>query len=245
MDQVKRAASRLRRLQRALAPTSSIEAHRAYLQAPFSVRPFLNRPWVLSLRKTIDDTVVAFVPPNMPLSDSRITCSDALVEYRSSGHWTLNARIEASGRAPVVFVIGFMTNQRGYFGGLIGAVNFAGTRAFAVSPTNTVTISAPGFSKWIQKTYGAAVAEGLTIRIHSSVNLQAPIRSLAQQWAGQFGEKTLSSDESARPRRRRPGCLGRKVHGRWLDDRRGESGSRRPFLWNLPPLRVNDECLGH
>jgi len=184
MDPVKRAASRLRRLQTALAP---LNGRQAFLEQPFLVRPLGNGG--VGLRRTIDDNVVAFVPPLLPLTSPSLTCTHALVEYNRSGYWTINVHVEAQGQMSVVFVAGFVTNQRGYFGGIFGALNFSGGPPNTSTPAGATTIAVRGFSKWIEENYAAAAAEGLTIRIASTTDLQGSPRALTAQWAASFDRR--------------------------------------------------------
>jgi hypothetical protein len=181
MDPEKRGASRLRRLQVALAPQRS---RRAFLEQPFSVRPLGTAG--LGLRRAINDTVVAFVPPGQVLTGPGLICTDALVEFTSSGFWTLNVHVEATSRAGVAFVAGFVTNQRGYFAGMVGALNFAEGPPNTSTAAGTGTFSVRGFSQWLDESYDVAVTEGVTIRVLSSTDLQAQIRSFVEKWARSF-----------------------------------------------------------
>jgi len=183
MDPVKRAASRLRRLQVALAPLD-YAGQQAYFAQPFRVRPLTTGG--PGLRHTIDDTVAAFLPPALPITTPHLTCTDALVEYARNGRWRFNVRVTAHGAAPVAFVAGFVTNLSGYFGGLIGAVNFTGGPPNTSSPASTAVAGIWSYSRWIEDDYARALADGVTIRVHSAADLQAPVRGLAADWRNAF-----------------------------------------------------------
>jgi hypothetical protein len=186
MDQVKYAASRLRRLQWWLAYGEGNPSFREDLRKPFSVLSLVTRPGALQLRKTIDDTVVAFVPPSLPLITPDLTCSHVLVEFVKNRWWRLTARIETLVRTPVIFVIGFVTNKHGYFGFLIGALNYDGPETDVSSSSSAATVTVYGVSQWIQDKYDTARGEGVTFRIHSSTDLHSSLRSLFQEWAATF-----------------------------------------------------------
>jgi hypothetical protein len=132
--------------------------------------------------------VVAFIAPNLPLTTLDLTCTDILVEFRQDGQWTLNAHVEGAAHVPIIFVAGFVTNEHGYFGGLIGVLNFEGGPTNVTSSNSIATVSINGFSHWIQENYTTARAEGVTFRIHSSRNMQGRLRALVQEWAATFGK---------------------------------------------------------
>ncbi|MER9185097.1 hypothetical protein [Mesorhizobium sp. M0159] len=183
MDQVKLAGSRLRRLQTALAPPNGREE---FLAQPLLVRPLAITRGPLELRKVIDENVVAFLPPVMPLLSPGLACTEALVEFTRSGHWKLNVQVEAQVAIPVALVAGFATNEHCYFGGLIAGVNISGPASEGTSPTSSGAFSIKGYSRWIEDDFIAARDEGVTIRVHSSIDLQGRIHALVGEWGRKF-----------------------------------------------------------
>src|SRR5688572_20248965 len=112
MDPIKRADSSVRRLQTSLAPrTGGTEAWHSFLKAPFFVRTHAPAERPASVRKIIDDNVVALVLPDPPIADLHVSCRRALVEYRRTGVWIFNATVKATVPAKLIFVIGFLTNE--------------------------------------------------------------------------------------------------------------------------------------
>jgi hypothetical protein len=187
MDMVKRAASRLRRLQSKLA----IDHHQWPPRGPFSVRAI--RRGRTSLRQIIDDTVVAFVPPFLPISSGNLTCDNALVQFSRDEFgecfWTLNVHVQTfDDNTPTVFVFGF-TTKRGYWGGFIGAVNFPGSensKSDAVSATASATVSGWGVSRWIPANWSAAIQEGVEFRLFADTDLTGTTSDLLGQWLKTF-----------------------------------------------------------
>jgi hypothetical protein len=106
------------------------------------------RPSGAGLRQTIDDFVVAFVPPSLPITDANLTCEKALLEVRRAGGWMLNAHLKALTTEPTAFILGFDT-WRGYFGVTWGALNYPGDSTRVSSPTNILTVATAGTSGWI------------------------------------------------------------------------------------------------
>jgi hypothetical protein len=197
MDVVKRAATRLRRLQASLTPKSRTPPP----QGPFSALAISGGR--TSLRQIIDDTVVAFVPPILPIISGTLTCDAALLEFYRPGFgadltnredidycsWTLNVHVQSSDTAPTIFCFGF-TTKRGYVAGFIGAVNYApaakGSKSDKLSATPSATCSVWGPSPWIANHWSAAVQEGVEFRLLSSTDLEGTIESFTHEWERTF-----------------------------------------------------------
>jgi hypothetical protein len=183
MDPMRRSASRLRRLQVALA--SSAQAHVVPEHGPVSVRAL--RPSGAGLRQTIDDFVVAFVPPSLPITDANLTCEKALLEVRRAGGWILNAHLKALTTEPTAFILGFDT-WRGYFGVTWGALNYPGDSTRVSSPTNILTVATAGTSRWIPANWSPAVQEGIEFRLVSTTDINRNFSSFFREWRNAFSD---------------------------------------------------------
>ena len=192
-------------LQVSLAPNASAESTRRgddrlarFYQAQWSrvprevlaartVRSFMADAHTTSLRTLIQRTVVAFVPPLLPLSQSPVNCTHAVTALEADGGFTLGAKVEATTSDPVAFILGFCTNDaRGAWSAIIGALNFA-TDSMATSSTPIGVFHTLGASWWLGKNYSAVAATGVRFRIVSTLNPdRTPIRQFFGSWVRAF-----------------------------------------------------------
>ena len=134
------------------------------------------------LRSMIDDTVVAFVPPSLPLvSDPGIIVTDALAQLSSDGGWAMWIRVEAVHPVPTFFLAGISTTHSAHWGGMGQVLNDSGN-------PNARVFFTLGASAWIAANYGAAAAEGVTFRAVSTTNLDGSLHDIAVVWRDSFDQ---------------------------------------------------------
>ena len=178
MDAVKRAASRLRRMQGVLASNYSPTIY----DQPFRAREHAIPGKGAWLRSMIDDTVVAFVPPSLHLvGDAGIIVTDALAQLSSDGQWALWMRVEAVHPVPTFFLAGISTTLSGHWGGMGGVLNDSG------NPNARVFVTY-GASAWLAANYGAARADGVTFRAVSTTDLGGRLHDIAVVWSQSFDQ---------------------------------------------------------
>jgi hypothetical protein len=184
MDPVRRGHDGLRRFVRAKA-----QSRRLDLSRPIGVRELADPGRAIDLRELIRSTVTTFVPPQLPIEDPNLTCTRALVEYHRSGGYSggyvLAAELRTELTKPVAFVIGFVSNVDRRWAWLMGALNFE-SDSWVTSRSNAGLFHSLGGSAWVGQHYDSAREQGVTFRLHSTVDLQADPRRLLGDWAGKF-----------------------------------------------------------
>lgn len=182
MDQPKRGPDRLARFY-----TAKSGQIRPELLAGRTTRSFMEEARTTSLRTLIERTVIAFVPPQLPVRHDTLAATHILCALQAAGGFTLGARVEASTDEPTAFIVGFCTNdRRGAWSALFGAVNFQ-SDSVATSRSRVGVFRTSGGSWWLGRNYQAVMATGVTFRMVSAKDpARTPMRALFGSWVGSF-----------------------------------------------------------
>ena len=185
MDPVRRGPDSLRRLWRAQAYSRQLD-----LSRPVSARELAWPEWSGSLRELIGNKVTTFVPPQLPIEEGDLSCTRALVEYRRSsgysGGYQLVAELKTGLTTPLVFIIGFLTNVDRRWACIIGGLNFQ-SDSWVTSSSNVGAFYVLGGSAWLGQHHDSARQQGLTFRLHWSLDTKVALGKFVDDWAGKFG----------------------------------------------------------
>jgi hypothetical protein len=134
-----------------------------------------------SVRGLIRNTVVAFVPTDLPLTSGPVTARKALVSF-GHGLFSVGAAVETSSTDPVAVIVGFHLNNDPHWSVLICFLN-VDRQTWASSTTGQGVFNYDGGSHWLEVDgFSYAAANGVIIGLHHTLDMQTDVRTFVEEW---------------------------------------------------------------